>query len=46
MAKKLRCKNWTIRGVIEIELHPNNMNRENVFFLSKSWKPFIHTLKE
>jgi hypothetical protein len=25
--------------VKEIELHPDNMNREESFSLSKSWKP-------
>jgi hypothetical protein len=32
--------------VIGIELHPNNMNREDIFHLSKSWKPLIYSLKE
>jgi hypothetical protein len=31
---------------IEIELHPNNMNREVGFCLSKSWKPLIYSLKK
>jgi hypothetical protein len=35
-----------IRKAIEIELHPNNMNREVVFCLSKSWKPLICSLKK
>jgi hypothetical protein len=32
--------------VLEIELHPMNMNREDSFSLNRSWQPFIHTLKE
>jgi hypothetical protein len=35
-----------IREMTEIEPHPNNINREDWFFLNMSWKPFIHTLKE
>jgi hypothetical protein len=34
-----------IRKTSEIELHPNNMNREDGFRLSRSWKPYIHSLK-
>ena len=35
-----------IREVIEIEMHPYNMNRDGSFNLSKSWKPLLQKLKD
>jgi hypothetical protein len=35
-----------IREPTEIELHPNDMNREDGFCISKSWKPLICCLKD
>ena len=34
-----------IREAIEIEMLPNNMNRDGGFNLSKSWNPLRHKLK-
>jgi hypothetical protein len=30
----------------DVELHSNNMEREEGFSQSKSWKPLVQTLKE
>jgi hypothetical protein len=46
LAKKSRYMDHIIREAIKTELHPNNINREYGFSLSKSWKPLIHDLRE
>jgi hypothetical protein len=45
VAGRSTCINWVIRNVMEVELCPNNMNREDGFCMSKSWKPLIFTVK-
>jgi hypothetical protein len=42
-SKYMDCISWE---VTEIELHPNIMNTEDSFYLSKSWKPLICSLKD
>jgi len=46
LAKKCGHMEHIIREVIETEPHPQNMNLEEYFSLSRSWKPLIQTLKK
>jgi predicted GIY-YIG superfamily endonuclease len=45
LATKSRYMDRMIRKATEIQLHPNNMNREDGLHLSRSQKPLIHSLK-
>jgi hypothetical protein len=46
IAKQSRRRDRLKREATGVELHPSNMNRENVFPLSRSWKPPIYSLKK
>jgi len=44
-AKKTKRVDQLVRDEINIELQPNNMNKEGAFSISRSWRSFIHSLK-
>jgi hypothetical protein len=39
LAKTSGYTDWLVKGAIEIKLHPNNINKEEGFKLSKTWNP-------
>jgi hypothetical protein len=45
LSTKSRYIDRMIRKATEIEIQPNNMNREDGLRLSRSWKSLIHALK-
>jgi hypothetical protein len=45
LSTQSRCMDRLIREATEIELHPNNKNREGGLRLSRSRKPLIHTIE-
>jgi hypothetical protein len=44
LANKSGYINRLIREVTELDLHPNDINREDRLLLSRTWKPIIHLL--
>jgi hypothetical protein len=45
LANKSGCMDRLIIEVTELDLHPNNINREDGLLLSKTWKPVIQQLR-
>jgi hypothetical protein len=46
LVKKVRQIDQILGEVIEIELHFDDMNKDDSFFLSQAWKPVTYDLKQ
>jgi hypothetical protein len=44
--RKSKCRGWLVWEAADIGLHPDNKNRVAGPYLSRSWKPLIHSLQE
>jgi hypothetical protein len=41
LARVNGCIDSVVKKAIEVQLHPNNFNRDNGFMLSKTWQPLL-----
>jgi hypothetical protein len=46
LSRKTGYMECLIREAIEIQLHTNNINREEGLHLSRAWKPLLRKIKD